>query len=112
MELIIYALGLALVLVVLLVYIGVFDEVEVAEGVFPGASNFVFVGWKGNLKELSKAFDHLFSQIKEPLSQVGLSLSSQDFKNNCKIMGVYFDDPKALENPEDFRVCIGICFST
>ena len=94
--------GLVAVLGVLAVWLGFFKTMEIQENVFPGGT-FVYVNWRGALKNLKDPFHSVFDGLMAYRRTNAEAPTDADV--SC--MGVYYDDPKNLKNPTHFRVCAG-----
>ena len=76
-------------------WLGFFSTMEINEDVFPGGT-FVYVDWKGEVKN-----------IKEPFMKIAADFQKTGSKVTVHYMGIYYDDPGNLQNPSDFRACLG-----
>ena len=88
--------GLVLVafLFLYLIYYGLFNPIIIHEIEY-GPIDFFYLDYKGHYRHVGRTFD----KIKRAAARI--------FKNGVQIMGIYYDDPKDVEDPYESRSALG-----
>ena len=94
--------GLGFGIFILAVWLGFFKRMEIKESIFPGGT-FVYVDWRGSLRNLKDPFHQVYETF------LAYRRNNQDCPTDEQVpsMGIYYDDPGNLKNPDHFRCCAG-----
>ena len=99
-----YALvALVAALLIFLVWVGFFKSIKIEPKVFPGGT-FIYKDYKGSVKQLGTAHSVI-------LRDLAAWKSTQPKNIITPCMGIYYDDPYNIKDPESFRASIGILSS-
>ena len=89
-----YVLGGAVFILLILLYFGVFNKVEILESKFPQAV-FVYLDFQGSINKLQPLITQLRNNIPVEL------------RTSVHIMTIQYDDPFNLVVPGNFRASVG-----
>ena len=89
-------------------WLGVFQKIQVNKSVFPGGT-YIYSDWRGPLRNIRQPFDKIQGDLALYQSEVGSGAPPVD---QTVPMGIYYDDPHNLKNPDDFRCCAGFLINS
>jgi hypothetical protein len=81
-------------------WLGTFKKVEIKESQFNGGT-FIYFNWQGPLRSINKPFTKLNSDCAD-FKAADLTFT------RLSVVGIYYDNPRVLKNPADFRCSVGV----
>ena len=81
-------------------WMGVFQSIKITETTFHGGT-FLYKDYRGHIKNIGSAFNLILRDLEE-------FKKNEIRKFNLPVMGIYYDDPGNLKDPEALRASIGL----